>query len=72
VLREPIGFDRSSRLRTAEILGLSMDLPLGIEIVDNEENIKAFLPVLDDMIGGGSVTLEKVKAIECRGEIKDE
>ena len=49
-----------------------MDLPLGIEIVDNEENIKAFLPVLDAMIGGSSVTLEKVKAIECRGEIKDE
>ena len=67
VLRGPMGFGKSSRLHTAKILRLSMDLPVVIEIVDSEEKINAFLPVLDPMIGGGLVTLEKVKVIEYRG-----
>ena len=66
VLRGPMGFGKSSRLHTAKILRLSMDLPLVIEIVDSEEKINALLPVLDPMIGGGLVTLEKVKVIEYR------
>ncbi len=72
VLRGPMGFGKSSRLHTAKILRLSMDLPLVIEIVDSEERINAFLPVLDPMIGGGLVTLEKVKVIEYRGAAKAE
>jgi len=72
VLRGPMGFGKSSRLHTAKILRLSMDLPLVIEIVDSEEKINAFLPVLDPMIGGGLVTLEKVKVIEYRGAAKAE
>ena len=66
VLRGPMGFGRSSRLHTAKILRLSMDLPLVIEIVDSQEKINSFLPVLDEMIGGGLVTLEKVKVIHYR------
>src|SRR5438309_10935972 len=66
VLRGPMGFGKSSRLHTAKILRLSMDLPLVIEIVDSEEKIQAFLPVLDQMMKGGLVTLEKVKVIEYR------
>jgi PII-like signaling protein len=66
VLRGPMGFGKSSRLHTAKILRLSADLPLVIEIVDSEEKINAFLPVLDPMIGGGLVTLEKVRVIEYR------
>ncbi len=72
VLRGPMGFGKSSRLHTAKILRLSMDLPLIIEIVDSEEKINAFLPVLDPMIGGGLVTLENVKVIEYRGAAKAE
>src|SRR5258708_6116381 len=63
VLRGPMGFGKSSRLHTAKILRLSMDLPLVIEIVDSEEKISAFLPSLESMIGGGLVTLEKVQVI---------
>ena len=66
VLRGPMGFGKSSRLHTSKIIRLSMDLPLVIEIVDSEEKINAFLPVLDGMIGGGLVTLEKVKVIHYR------
>src|ERR1700752_1379580 len=63
VLRGPMGFGKSSRLHTAKILRLSMDLPLVIEIVDSEEKIRAFLKSLEGMIGGGLVTLEKVQVI---------
>ena len=59
VLRGPMGFGRSSRLHTAKILRLSMDLPIVIEIVDSKERIDNFLPELESMIGSGLVTLEK-------------
>jgi hypothetical protein len=67
VLRGAIGFGKSSRLHTTKILRLSADLPLVIEIVDSEENIQTFLPVLDVMMGGGLVTLEKVRVLHYRG-----
>src|SRR5882762_11360093 len=71
VLRGPMGFGKSSRLHTAKILRLSTDLPLIIEIADSEEKINAFLPTLDKMMGGGLVTLEKVKVLHYRaGETK--
>jgi|SRR5579872_1687621 len=66
VLRGPMGFGKSSRLHTAKILRLSMDLPMVIEIVDSEEKIRAFLPVLDPMMGGGLVTMEKVQVMDYR------
>lgn len=66
VLRGPMGFGKSSRLHTAKILRLSMDLPMVIEIVDSEERIQSFLPVLEEMMGGGLVTLEKVRVIRYR------
>jgi PII-like signaling protein len=67
VLRGPMGFGRSSHLHTAKILRLSMDLPMVIEIVDTEEKINAFLAALKPMMGGGLVTLEKVKVIHYEG-----
>ncbi len=66
VLRGPMSFGKSSRLHTAKILRLSVDLPLVIEIVDSEEKIQSFLPVLDQMMGGGLLTMEKVRVIEYR------
>jgi PII-like signaling protein len=62
-----MGFGKSSRLHTAKILRLSVDLPLVIEIVDSAEKINAFLPLLDGMIGGGMVTLETVRVVHYRG-----
>jgi uncharacterized protein len=66
VLRGPAGFGKSSRLHTTKILRLSYDLPLVIEIVDAEEKINEFLPVLDKMMKGGLITLEKVRVIDYR------
>ena len=64
VLRGPMGFGHSSRVHSAKILAISEDLPLVIEIVDSEERINAFLPVLDTMMGSGLVTLEKLKVLQ--------
>ena len=70
VLRGPMGFGHSSRLHTSKILRLSEDLPLIVEIVDTEEKINAFLPILDTMMGSGLVTIEKVKVLRY-GEDKN-
>ena len=72
VLRSPMGFGAASRLHTAKILRLSNDLPIIVEIVDAEAKIEAFLPVLDRMMGGGLVTLEKVKVIHYRSRTPGE
>ena len=69
VLRGVEGFGAASRvIHTAKILRLSEDLPIVIEIVDTEEKIKSFLPVVDRLLeevgGGGLVTIEKADIIK--------
>ena len=64
VLRGAIGYGRSSRLHTTKILRLSEDLPLVVEIVDSQEKIDQFLPLLNVMMTGGLVTLEKVQVLQ--------
>ena len=68
VLRGPMGFGKSSRLHTSKILRLSLDLPLVIEIVNSQEKINGFLPVIDGMLKGGLVTLEKARVIDYRAD----
>src|SRR5689334_21107099 len=63
VLRGPMGFGAASRIHTAKILRLSMDLPMVIEIADTEEKVKSILPFLEEAMGGGLVTMEKIKVI---------
>ncbi len=63
VLRGPLGYGHSSRIHSAKIIRLSEDLPVVVEIVDTRDKIDAFLPVLDQMIGSGLVTLEKVQVL---------
>lgn len=64
VLRGAMGFGASSRLHTSKILRLSEDLPLVIEIVDSEEKVNAFLPLLDGMMTSGLITLEKLQVLQ--------
>lgn len=66
VIRAIEGFGARSHLHTARLLRLSEDLPLVIEIVDSEENILRVLPVLDEMVDDGLVTLERVSIIVYR------
>lgn len=66
VLRGLEGFGADSRMHTAKILRLSEDLPIVIEMVDKPERIQGFLPELDEMVGEGMITLEKVHIIAYR------
>lgn len=65
--RGVMGFGPTSRIRTAKVLDLSADLPVVVEITDEEEKIRAFLPVLKRLFEtsgcGGLVTMEKVEVI---------
>ncbi len=67
VLRGLEGYGAHSRLHTAKILRLSSDLPIVIEIIDSEEKIEAFLPLIDEAIGEGLATVEKVEVRFYRG-----
>lgn len=66
VLRGVAGFGASSTVHTDKILRLSLDLPLVIEVVETEDAIQAVLPDLDEMIGGGLITLERARVIMYR------
>lgn len=64
VLRGHVGFGHSSRIHTTKILRLSQNLPIVVELVDSQEKIDAFLPLLDQMMTGGLVTIEKVRVLQ--------
>ncbi len=66
VLRGVAGFGSASRIHTDKILRLSQDLPIVIEVVESEDRIEKLLPQLDQMVGGGLITLEKVRVILYR------
>lgn len=66
VFRGMEGFGAHSRIHTTRILRLSEDLPIVVEIVDTEEKIQAFLPVLDGMVHEGLATVEKATVIFYR------
>lgn len=72
VFKGIMGFGQSSRIHTSKILRLSEDLPILIEIVDSEEKIKMFLPVIDKIFEeadcGGLVTLEKAEIIKYKSQ----
>jgi uncharacterized protein len=66
VLRGIEGFGADSRLHTSRILRLSEDLPVVIEIVDTPEQIDRVVPILDEMVGEGMLTLERVQIVSYR------
>ena len=68
VVRGVAGFGASARLHTDRVLRLSTDLPVIVEVVEEEARIQEILPELDAMIGGGLVTLEKARVILYRSD----
>jgi PII-like signaling protein len=66
VLRGVGGYGSTSVYHTEKILRLSQDLPIVLEAVEFSERIEQILPKLDEMIGGGLITLEKVRVILYR------
>lgn len=61
VIRGLEGFGAHSRVHTAKILRLSADLPIVVEIVDTADKIENFLPLIDEAIKEGLVTVENVR-----------
>ena len=61
ILRGPLGFGESKILRSAKILRLSIDLPIIIQIVDDETKIKSFLPQLEPFAAKCLITLVKIE-----------
>jgi uncharacterized protein len=70
VLRGVGGYGSTSRIHSDKILRLSQDLPIVVEVVEDTQRIERLLPNLDEMIGGGLVTLEKVRVILYRAHQK--
>lgn len=64
VLKGPMGFGKHSRVHAAKLLELSTDLPIVVEIVDAEDRVRSFLPVVDDLVTEGLVTLEAVRLVK--------
>ena len=67
VIRGIEGFGANAHLHTTRLLRLSEDLPILVEVVDEEDRIRAILPELDQMVGDGLITLEKVEVLAYRG-----
>jgi PII-like signaling protein len=66
-----MGFGASAHVRTDRVEVLSLDLPIVVECVETEERIEAILPELDEMIGGGLITLERARVIMYRPDLPE-
>ena len=66
VLRGIMGYGAASRVHSTKILRLSEDLPIIIEIVDSEDKIQNFIPLLDELVKEGLITIERANVIKYR------
>lgn len=64
VFRGIAGFGARSVLHSSHLLRLSEDLPIVIELVDTHEHVQRLLPILDEMVTEGLVTVEKVRVVK--------
>lgn len=71
VIRGIEGFGAKHHLHTTRILALTSDLPVLIEVVDQEDRLRAVLPEIDAMVGDGLITLEKVEVFAYRAQVPD-
>ena len=72
VFRGIAGFGASAKKRSDRVEVLSLDLPIVVECVETEDKIATVLPELDEMIGGGLITLERAKVIMYRPDLPTE
>lgn len=71
VFRGILGFGASARVHQPSMFRLSADAPIIVECVETEDKIEAILPRLDEMIGGGLITLERVRVIMYRADLTE-
>lgn len=63
VLRGIVGFGAKSHLHTTQLLRLSQDLPMVVEVVDSQQNIDGVMPLVDQIVSEGLITMEKVRVL---------
>ena len=68
VLRGILGYGKSTIIHSASILDLSEDLPIIIEVIDNEDKIKAVRPKIESLIENGLITMEKIRVLKYSGK----
>ena len=66
VFRSPMGFGANSVVHSAKLLNLSSDLPIVVEIIDEEPKLQLFLKQIETMLESGLVTLEPVKVLHYK------
>jgi PII-like signaling protein len=66
VLHGAMGYGANSRVHSTNLLELSTDLPVVVEIVDTAEKVEQLLPFLDEAVGEGMITIEAVKVLRYR------
>lgn len=65
VIHGVAGFGASSVIHTASMIELSADLPVVMEVVDDQAHVDKLLPILDEMLTGGAlVTVERVRVLK--------
>jgi uncharacterized protein len=69
--RGVLGFGAASRVHRGSLFRMSGDLPIVVECVETQEKIEAILPTLDEMLGGGLITLERVRVIMYRADLPE-
>jgi len=72
VIRGIEGFGARQHLHTTRLLSLTTDLPILIEVVDQEDRIREVLPEIDGMVGDGLITLERIEVVAYRAKASDE
>jgi PII-like signaling protein len=65
-----VGYGANRRLHKGKAFGFSKDRPIMLSVVDSEEKLRAYLPILDDMIGAGLVVLSDVDIIKYTHDYK--
>lgn len=64
VFQAVAGFGARSVLHTSHLMRLSEDLPVVLEVVDTEEHVERLIPILDEMVVEGLVTMEKARVLK--------
>jgi PII-like signaling protein len=67
-----LGYGANRRIHQQKTLSLSHDRPIMLSVVENEEKLRAFLPLLDDMVQQGLVVLSNVDIIKYTHDYRAE
>jgi PII-like signaling protein len=68
VIKAIAGLGAFTEMRSFKVWALAQELPLVIEIIDDEEKIRTFIERIDTMIDNGLVTITDTEVIKYKHE----